>query len=295
MALNPWLGDRRGYLTDWTTQLWVRATGSRVDLGQEPWLAGPTGETREIGSDFFGNFASRQGLKVRTEASAGLMETFSALSGPDFESSSVHPKVREFYEHTSQYGLEVWSEWCGAFRPFGRVLAMIFSRRLQQLNMPLTPLASSRGVSSSVVQLETEAGESRYTGWVRSNRYSGEIMYVGAYSVARVPGYESPCVKVAFPLPNGNATVFMKPKAEPDGSLVLESVGKRFGDPGFYFLVRAGGTDMWVKFLRTFRERIRIYVEPSGDLRTDHLFTIWRRPFLRLHYHLLPGASAARS
>ena len=30
--MNPWLGARRGHLTDWTTQQWVRRTGRRVDL-----------------------------------------------------------------------------------------------------------------------------------------------------------------------------------------------------------------------------------------------------------------------
>jgi hypothetical protein len=30
--VNPWLGARRGHLSDWTTQQWVRRTGRRVDL-----------------------------------------------------------------------------------------------------------------------------------------------------------------------------------------------------------------------------------------------------------------------
>jgi hypothetical protein len=41
-----WLGERRGNLIDWLTQRWVCATGRRVDLAAEPWLAGPVGQTR---------------------------------------------------------------------------------------------------------------------------------------------------------------------------------------------------------------------------------------------------------
>jgi hypothetical protein len=39
--LNPWLGPERGHLSDWTTQQWVRRTGRRIELRDEPWLDGP--------------------------------------------------------------------------------------------------------------------------------------------------------------------------------------------------------------------------------------------------------------
>ena len=82
---------------------------------------------------------------------------------------------------------------------------------------------------------------------------------------------------------------------EADGSLRLESSGSGFGDPGFYFLVQGSGSKVWARYLRTFREVIRVYVE-SGELRTDHTFTLWRRPFLRLHYRLqLRAAPAAHA
>lgn len=294
---SPWLGERRGYLVDWFTQRWVQLTGKRLDLSEDTWLDGPIGETREIGGRFFEALAAREGLRLRrASGSAGLMASFDALAGPGFDPRAVHPRVREFYERTSRFSLDVWSEWSGLFRPFGRLLAMLFSRRLQQLNVPLTPLSTSRGMSNVLVQLEDpKSSELRYTGWVRHNRGSGATVYVGAYSVASIPGHPSPCVKVVFPLPNGNATVFMKPRADADGSLILESVGRTVGDPGFYFLVRDVGTRVWVRFLRGFRERIRVYVEPPGELRTDHLFSIWGRAFLRLHYHLRASEQAASS
>jgi hypothetical protein len=41
LIVNPWLGAKRGHLSDWTTQQWVRRTGRRVDLREEAWLDGP--------------------------------------------------------------------------------------------------------------------------------------------------------------------------------------------------------------------------------------------------------------
>lgn len=286
---SPWLGERRGALVDWVTQRWVQLTGRRVMLGDQSWLAGPTGSTLRIGPDYFETLGQELGLEVEDAArSEGLMDAFEALRGPGFDPDAVQAQVRHFYEATSAFELDVWSEWSGVFRPFGRLLARLFSRRLEQLNVPLTSLATSRGMASRVVCLRDPAtGARRFTGWVRTNRATDETVYVGSYSIAQIPGHPAPCVKVVFPLPNGSATVVMRPSVEPEGSLRLESAGSAFGDPGFYFLVKDPRHEgsLWVRQLRTFRETIRVYVD-RGELRTDHVFTLWRRPFLRLHYRM---------
>ena len=284
---TPWLGPRRGYFADWLTQRWVQVTGRRLELATAAWLDGPVGDSRRIGPDSLETFASGAGLCARPAAGAGLMPDFAALAGPGFDPAAVHPRVREFYERTSDFSLDVWSEWHGAFRPFGALLARLFSRRLQQLNVPLAPLQTARGLTNAVTPFEDpRTGERRFTGWVRRNRGTGDVVYVGAYSLAHLPGEAGPCVRVVFPLPNGNASVFMRPSAAPDGSLVLESRGRGFGDAGFYFVVRDGASHAWVRLVRSFHERIRVFVEPPGELRTDHAFVLFGATFLRLHYHL---------
>jgi len=112
------------------------------------------------------------------------------------------------------------------------------------------------------------------------------VLYAGLYSVATPPHASGPCIKVVFPLPNGNATVLLEPTVEPDGSLVLLSAGDRFGGPGFYFTVDAGDGTIWAKPVTQFHERIHVYVDDEGQLRTDHRFWLWHRRFLRLHYLL---------
>jgi hypothetical protein len=42
-----------------------------------------------------------------------------------------------------------------------------------------------------------------------------------------------------------------------------------------------------VRLVSSFHERIRVFVEPPDELRTDHEFVLFGRTFLRLHYHLL--------
>jgi hypothetical protein len=286
--------NRRGALVDRATQIWVVASGRRVRLAGTPWLRGPTGATDRIGPDYFERLAASTGLVLRTDASTGLMRDFDRLAGPGFDPSAVDPRVRDFYEHTASYQLDVWSEWSAAFRPFGALLAVLFSRRLEQMNVPLRSLSTRLGMSSEVVQLvRPDTGEIESTGWVRRNPATAETVYVGSYSVADVPGHPAPCVRVVFPLPNGNATVVLRVANGPNGALVLESSGARFGDAGFYFLVARSADEVSVRRVGSFRERIEVYVDDAGTLRTDHVFTLWRRTFLRLHYRIERAPLAA--
>ena len=246
------------------------------------------GKPERIGHDFFEDFAADRGLRVGDPGSErGLMPSFDALRSEELDPDAVDPSIRHFYERTSEYRLDVWSQWSGAFRPFGWAVATLFSKRLEQLNVPLSPLSTREGFTNSIVALEDpETGQGKYTAWVRRNRLSGEVIYAASYSVTRLPGHEARFVKVVFPLPNGNAMVILRPTASDDGSLLLRSRGTGFGDAGFYFLVRAPRGRVWVHYVSTFREAIRVYVNAEAELRTDHDFHIWRRRFMRLHYRM---------
>jgi hypothetical protein len=282
-----WLGETRGYLTDCVTQVWVRLTGRRVDPSSSPWLAGPVGDPRGIGRDFFVRLARQEGLDLQRDGDRGLLQDFSALAAPDFTPAQVHPSVRDFYTRTSAYELDAWAEWCGVFRPFGQILAHLFSRRLQQLNVPLSGLDTSRGVTSEVVQLvDPVTREIRHTAWIRQLLVTGNVLYAGGYSLAEVPGRRGLCVKVVFPLPNGNAMVLMRPEAHEDGSFSVVSAGREFGDPGFYFTVRDQAGRMWARYLPALKESIRIFPAEGDVVHADHVLTLWGATFLRLHYRL---------
>ena len=280
--MNPWLGARRGYLTDWTTQRWVQATGRLVSLESEPWLQGPTAPPEGVGPGYFERLAGERGMAVSEASDAGLLPDFGALRGPHLDPAAVHPEVVAFYERTARYRLNLWSDWSPGFRPFGRLVDAIFARRLRQLQLPQAPLDTSRGVESSVLRLEG-AGET-LTAWLRRRVPSGEIIYAGFYSAERPPRSPGPCVKVVFPLPNGSASVFLTPHARPDGSLELVSAGREFGDAGFYFVVVRDESSAWVRHVPSLTERIHVYADERDELHTDHVLRLWGRTFLRLHY-----------
>ncbi|MET0552626.1 MAG: hypothetical protein ABW221_06285 [Vicinamibacteria bacterium] len=284
-----WLGRTRGHATDWVTQLWVRATGREMALSDAPWLDGPVGDTRRIGGECFRELASSERLRLEEDAASvrGIVPDLACLTGPTLDIAALSPGVRRFYEQTSAYELDAWAEWCGAFRTFGRLLAVLFSRRLQQLNIPLSALDTSRGMTNAVWHLrEPDSGRLRYAAWVRHMVGSGTTIYAGSYGPCRLPDWPDMCLKVVFPLPNGNALVIMKPVVHDDGSLSLVSSGNRFGEPGFYFTVRRGGGRLAARRVGTMRETIRVYESGPSDVRADHTLTIFGLVFCRLHYRL---------
>jgi hypothetical protein len=281
-----WLGDKRGSLSDWVTQQWVKATGRCIDLSKHSWLDGPAGDTRLIGMEFFTNYAEKNGFKIDKSLGLGLIDNFESLSRNGADLSIVAPSVRRFYERTSEYELDAWSEWSKFFKPFGQALAVIFSRRLQQLNIPLSSLDSREGMTSTVLRIHDLVSGQVQTAWIRKLRATGYVLYAGSYSVCHVPGYSAPCVKVTFPLPNGRAIVLMRPEGHSDGSFSVTSSGKSFGDPGFYFVVQDRDGTAWARYVKSMKESIHVYPAETGTTRADHNLWIWGMQFLRLHYRM---------
>lgn len=99
------------------------------------------------------------------------------------------------------------------------------------------------------------------------------------------PGERAPCVKAVFPMPNGNATVVLRPTVA-DGALVLDSSGGRFGGSGFYRVQARDPERVRVWRVRTLGERFRMYVDAKGDVRCDHAVRFLGLPVLGLHYRI---------
>jgi hypothetical protein len=289
-----WLGAKRGYLNDWITQRWVEHTGRRIVLQETTWLDGPTAPTSGIGEAFFEDWALTQGLEIEKGGrSAGILPDFSALRGRTLVPSEVDANVADFYEQTAAYELDAWAEWRGFFRPFGWLLAVIFSRRLQQLNVPLSGLDTSRGMTNDILLFRNRSGDLCQTAWFRRLHGSGNILYAGFYSICRVPGHPDPCVKVVFPLPNGNAIVIMHAECQPDRSFRITSSGNEFGEPGFYFTVNAAPGFVWARYVRAMRESIRVYSAENETVRADHSLHLWGITFLNLHYRMRKSTAPA--
>jgi hypothetical protein len=266
--------------------VWVRLTGKFLRKADAIWLDCPLGEPGRIGTGIYERIAQREKLEIRIDPRAGLIPDFEALRGPSFDPDAVRPEIRHFYEHAAQYHLEVWSEVYLIGRFFLWLLVEFISRRMDQLNFPISSLEVARGMSSEVVQLvEPDTGRIAYTGWLRRLKSSGHVIYAGLYSVTRVPKEADPCVKVTFPC-RGSANVYLRPVMHADGSFGLDSSGSAFGRSGFYRLIDAGKDQWRVRNVKTLHELFRVYVDEEGILRTDHTVSFLGLTILKLHYKM---------
>ena len=286
MKTSVWLGETRGYLQDWLTQVWVRTTGRLAAPDEYSWLHGPCGGTARIGESFIEKLAAEENLVIGTDLpGAGIFDSLDEIFSPD--TGKLHPRIRDFYEHTSDYQLEVWSAWRGGFNLIGRVLSALFSRRLEQLNLPLRPLDTARGFRSRIIKLyEPGSEQARWTVWLRTSNDTGRVAFAGMYTHCVIPVERKKFFRLIFPLPNGSATVIMEPRITPEGNLELLSNGVKPGGSGFYFTL-SDGEKFWIKFVRAMHEKLTVFVDTDGALRADHKFYFYGIRFLHLHYNMV--------
>jgi len=274
-------------------KIWVRLTGKRIREADAPWLRCPLGERGRIGTGIYERIASDENLQIQVPPGAGLIPDFNALRGPGFNPDAIHPAIRHFYEHAAAYHLEVWTEVALLGRFFLWLLVEFISRRMDQLNFPISSLEVAKGMSSEVVQLiEPASGRIVYTGWLRRLKSSGHVIYAGLYSTVQVPGEANPCVKVTFPC-DGSANVYLCPVAHPDGSFGLDSSGSAWGRSGFYRIVRSGAEHRRVRYVKTLHELFHVYVDDEGLLRTEHTISFLGLTVIGLHYKMSLAPSVA--
>src|SRR5260370_5649345 len=266
--------------------LWVQLSGRLVRKSDAPWLAGPLGGRERIGTGIYERIAQAENLLIRTPPHAGLLENFNLLRGPNFTPDAVHPDIRHFYEHAAEYHLDAWSEVSLTGRFFLWLLVEFISRRMDQLNFPISSLEVAKGMTSEVVQLaEPISGRVVNTGWLRRLKSSGRVIYAGLYSETQLPDEAGPCVKVTFPC-RGSANVYLKPEAHADGSFGLVSSGSAFGRTGFYRMIDGGPDHYIVRHVRSLRELFHVYVDAECVLRTDPPTLLLGLSIIRLHYKI---------
>lgn len=264
----------------------VRLTGRRIRKSEAPWLDCVLGKPGVIGTGVYQRIAEEERLEISQPPDAGLIPSFESLRGPSFDPERVDPRIRHFYEHTALYKLEVWSEVYFAGKFVLWLLVEFISRRMDQLNFPISSLEVAKGMTSEIVQLREPASERlAYTGWLRRFRATGKVIYAGLYSVSQVPGEANPCVKVTFPC-YGSSSVYLRPCTYADGTFGLVSTGAAFGRSGFYRIVESGAEHWRVRNFKTLHEIFHVYADEDGFLRTDHEITFVGLTILRLHYKM---------
>jgi hypothetical protein len=90
---------------------------------------------------------------------AGLLGDMAALNGPGFAAADLRPEVRDFYERTGRWRLEVWTQWSPVFQPGGELVSRLFGRRVEHLALPTRPLDVAHGMDSRVTVLTDGTGQ----------------------------------------------------------------------------------------------------------------------------------------
>lgn len=273
-------------LQDWVTQQWVITAGRKIDPYEFPWLIGPFGNLNGIGEDIIFQLAQKENLKIiRNAPSAGLLSSIADLNLSVDESELLSEEVIRFYEKTADCHMNLRIRWNPFFRILGILINQLFSRRLNQLYIPPSNGYDTESVTSEIIRLaDPDSEDIKYTIWLRKIQRTGQIIFSGIYGTCRLPSGKTG-VKAVFPLPMGNATVIMLPRAVRDGSLRLDSKGREFGDAGFYFLLKDAKDDHWAKFVSSFHDDLTIGFR-NGKLSAEQNFCLWGKNVMRFHYDI---------
>ena len=280
--IQTWLGMLGVSLIRWVVLL----AGKTIAVEQAAWLKGAIGPKGTIGAKPYDMVAREENLHLVKDPHGALVEDFSVLDSPNFPVKDCDPQVRHFYENTARYQMNVWSETRFPGRLFLWLIVSTVSRYMNQLNFPVLGLEMSRGMNSEVISLQDETGKNIHTGWFRSLKESGRVIYTGFYSTVKPPITEGACIKVVFPLPKGNATVILKPSLNEQNRFVLVSDGKKFGEHGFYRIVAQGRDRYKVLQLKSLKEKFMVYTDEEGVLRCDHSVHFMGLLMLKLHYRM---------
>ncbi|HEX6682368.1 MAG TPA: hypothetical protein VF062_06210 [Candidatus Limnocylindrales bacterium] len=267
-------------------RLLMRTTSRRFERRAVPWLIGPSAGVEVVGHDWVERMAADLGGSVSTGPDHGLLTSFEALRGKDFDPDRVDARIVEFYEHATRWRLDLWSEWSAVAWPFGLAITALFSERLKQLSLPMRSLDVSYGMDSKVIHVHGRDGKVLGAAWLRNMIKTGSTTYSGLYGVARLPGSDQPSVRVVFPLPLGSAQVFLRPSVDADGGLHLRSPLGRFGGDGAYLVLERKGGDTLNARRVPLNEHFHLFVDAEGDVRCDHSLKLWNIPAVRLHYRL---------
>lgn len=262
----------------------VRFVAEDVVPGEVPFVVPLAERQGYVGVDYLRRYAEQVGaVFAHDPPDIGIVASFDDLAGPGFDPGLAHPLVREFYEHTSRFGLTIEPHWRFWMRIPYLLYRETMAKPLGQANAPFRIEEVQRGVVSWIDTIDVDDdGVPDFRAWVRAYEDSLEPLYVGIYTVVRTgdTGY----VSVGFPLPSGSFTATLHPSNHRGDGLLLSSRHGRF--QGHYLSIAdLESGRVTVAELASFDEEIEVYVE-EGELRTDHRFLLGGVEFMRLHYEI---------
>jgi hypothetical protein len=263
----------------------VSLLAERVSAEDLPFVVPREARSRYVGTDYVRQLADVLGGRyVADAADVGIIASLDELTGPGFDPAMVDPPVREFYEHTTRFRLDIIPRWRLWVRPGYLLYRNVVARPLGQANVPMNQRETQRGIRSRIDTITAPDQDIvAVRGWIRSFTDTDEPIYVGIYTTYRHDGRGY--VSVGFPVPQGSFTATLLPRNRPDGGLVLTSRSD-LDHPGHYLTyVDPVSRELTALAVHGFTEQLDVYVQ-GGQLRAEHAFSVFGLPFLVLHYRM---------
>jgi hypothetical protein len=257
----------------------------RVREEDLPFVVPLEARSRYVGTDYVRTLAGVLGGRyVPDESDVGIVASLDELAGPEFSPDVVDPRVREFYEHTTRFTLDIVPVWRLWVRPGYLLYRNLVARPVGQASVPMNQRETQRGIRSRIDTISLDRDDVvAVRGWIRSFADTDEPIYVGIYTTYRHEGRGY--VSVGFPLPQASLTATLLPRALPGGRLVLTSRSE-LDHPGHYLTYIDPTTrELTAMEVNGFAEQLDVYVE-DDELRAEHAFWVFGFPFLVLHYRI---------
>jgi hypothetical protein len=272
----------------------VDLVAERAEPEDLPFLVPHVARSRYVGTDFVAALADElDGTYVRAAPDVGIVGSLDALAGPEFDPAAVDPRVREFYEHTTRFALDIVPAWRPWVLPGYLLYRTMLARRLGQANVPVRAREIQQGVESRIDTIDLDGdGVPDVRGWIRAVAATGDPIYVGIYTTYRREGRGY--VSVGFPVPGGSFTATLTPETR-DGGLRLTSRSSRT-DAGHYLGVLDDRSRRFAALsVAGFAEQLDVWVAPDAgeeEIRAEHAFWLFGFPILVLRYRIRrkPGA-----
>ncbi len=250
----------------------VSLLAERVQPEILPFVVPLAARTRYVGTGYVRALAETIGGTYTADvADVGIVASLDELAGPELDPGDVDPRVREFYEHTTRFTLDIVPQWRTWVRPGYLLYRTLVARPLGQANLPMNQREALRGVRSRIdtITLGSGAGVDEaiaVRGWIRSFADTDEPIYVGIYTTYRHDGRGY--VSVGFPVPHGSFTATLLPRRRDGGGLTLTSHSD--GHAGHYLTyIDADSGELTALAVHGFGEQLEVYLD-EGGLRAEH-------------------------
>jgi uncharacterized membrane protein len=219
----------------------IRFSAERVHISDLRYVVPFEANSKYVGADYFKELArAEDGSFKRNQPGAGIVETMDSMRGPYFDPELVDPLIREFYEHTSRFKLDIQPVWKKRYKPLFWLFKNTVAQPMGQANLPFNTEEAQRGIVSYIDTIDFRCDDIiDLRGWVRAFKETGEAIYVGIYTTFRYDGVGY--VSVGFPLPASNFTATLLPHNLNGSNFILKSHDTGYSYPGHYLTTNEDG------------------------------------------------------